>query len=211
MMSLIPAGIWPKGLACPKTFARPGLLRPLGAALLALALAGCSSNPDAQTTESKITNLIMFQSTTPPKPSEPIKPDDDLQCPPVTVKGAVVRQGGADSSSVRNQLAINDVARECTNAQAGGGFTLKVGVQGRVVLGPAGTPGTYAATLRIQVRRSGNIVANRSVRVAATVGAGQGGAEFVHVEEGILVPGGSAQPAVEVWLEGGAAQTARRR
>jgi hypothetical protein len=174
-----------------------------GIALAALSLAGCSSNPDAQTTESKITNLIMFQSTTPPKPSEPIRPDDDLVCPPVTIKGAAIRVGGAESSSVRNQLAINDVARECTNAQPGGSFTLKIGVQGRVVLGPAGAPGTFSANLRMQVRRSGNIVANRTVRVAATVAPGQGGAEFVHVEENILVPGGTAQPVVEVWLEGG--------
>ncbi|MGL4727616.1 MAG: hypothetical protein ACRCWO_02560 [Bosea sp. (in: a-proteobacteria)] len=183
----------------------------IAACLIAIALGGCSSNPDAPTTEAKITNLIMFQSTTPPVPTQPIKPDDDLLCPSVSVKGAAIRQGGADSNSVRNQLAINDIARECTNAQAGGGFTLKIGVQGRVVLGPAGSPGTYAANLKMQVRRSGNIVANRSVRVSATVASGQGGAEFVHVEEGILVPGGSAQPVVEVWLEGGAATGGGRR
>jgi hypothetical protein len=195
--------------ACP---ARAFGLKPVAAALLAAGLlAACSSNPDAPTTQAKITNLIMFQSTTPPKPAEPIKPDDDLVCPPVSIRGAAVRQGGGESSSVRIQLAINDVARECTNAQPGGGFTLKIGVQGRVLLGPAGAPGTYAATLRMQVRRSGNIVANRSVRVSATVAPGQGGAEFVHVEENILVPGGTAAPVVEVWLEGASASTGGRR
>ncbi len=158
-----------------------------------------------------MTNLIMFQSTRPPAPSEPIRPDDDLECPQVTIVGGTLRAGAADNQSVRNQLTINDVARECTNAQPGGGFTLKIGVQGRVVLGPAGGPGTYSANLRMQVRRSGNVVANRVARVSATVAQGQGGAEFVHVEENIIIPGGPNVPVVEVSLDSAGAPARRRR
>ena len=190
------------------------------------AMAGCSS-PTFTSASTTVSNLVMFQSTTVPKPTglptvDPgnpnIKlPDAEMTCPPVIISdsGAALRSYGGqvgDSQAVRNQLAINDVARECTNSRADGGFTLKIGVQGRVVIGPAGGPGTYQANLRMVVKRSGKVVASRVVRVGATISSGQGGAEFVHVEENIMVPAGKGEPDIEVSLDnGGAARTARRR
>lgn len=199
-----------------------------GVALVATcaALGGCLSFEN-DSRASTVANIIMFQSTTPPKPSGSITTEGgittlavtntDLTCPPVTIAGtgAAIRSYGGqtgDSQGVRNQLAINDVARECSNSKPDGSFMLKIGVQGRVMIGPAGSPGTYQANLRMVVLRSGKPVANRVVRVGATIAPGQGGADFVHVEENILVPPGTKEPDIEVSLDsGGAARPSRRR
>ena len=77
---------------------------------------------------------------------------EELQCPPVEIDegGAAARVGGPDNASVRYQFAISNTARECAPVSTNQ-FTLKVGVSGRLLIGPAGTPGTYSAPLRVTV------------------------------------------------------------
>ena len=64
---------------------------------------------------------------------------------------AAVRVGGQTNDSVRYQFDIVNTAREC-HVQ-GNQFSVKVGVAGHLLIGPAGTPGAYSAQLRIVVRR----------------------------------------------------------
>lgn len=180
--------------------------------LLCLGLAGCGSAPSGTSTA---LNLLMFQSRTPPPPDQlPKDEEEELVCPQVIVAdgGAAIRaQSGPDSSSLRHQISITDVARECTPT-GNGGFRLKVGVEGRVLLGPAGGAGAYGATLTTMVLRGSTVVARRSTRVGASVTAGQGGADFVHVEDGIVVPAGSGDVEIIVGLgSGGAAAPGRSR
>lgn len=201
----------------------------LAVPLLCLALAGCGSsspsNPGELTTSQKLANLFVFQSTTSPQPTARTPqtdpnwvdpgPDEEetLVCPNVIVAdgGAAIRaQTGPDSGSLRHQISIVNVAREC-KATGRGGFTLKVGVEGRALLGPAGGAGNYSATLMTQVLRGTTVVARRSARVGATIAAGQGGADFVHVEDGIVVPAGSGDVEIIVGLGAGAATPARAR
>lgn len=185
---------------------------------LALALAGCSS-PNSGSASSTFANIVMFQSTTPPPPPppDPSRADEDIECPAVTIadSGAAIRAyGGAtgDSQGLRNQLSITDVARECSGATPSGSYSLKVGVQGRVLIGPAGSPGSYQSGLRITVRQGSKVIVNRVVRVGAVIPAGQSGADFVHVEQGIAIPPykGPGTTDVEVSLEGGGGRPARR-
>ena len=81
----------------------------------------------------------------------PMRPED-LDCPRVEVQdgAASVRVGGAENASVRYQFDIAQTAREC--APQGDKFSLKVGVSGHLLIGPAGSPGVYSAQLRITVR-----------------------------------------------------------
>jgi hypothetical protein len=77
---------------------------------------------------------------------------EELQCPPIEIDegGAAARVGGPENASVRYQFAISQTARECaplSNNQ----FSLKVGVSGRLLIGPAGKPGAYSAPLRVTV------------------------------------------------------------
>jgi hypothetical protein len=160
-------------------------------------------------------NVVMFQSTTPPPADQLPKDEEDerLICPEVIIAdgGAAVRaQSGQDSGSLRHQISILNVARECTPT-GNGGFRLKVGVEGRVLLGPAGGPGNYGATLTTLVTRGTTQIARRTARVGGTVGAGQGGTDFSHVEDGIVVPAGSGDVEIIVALGGGSATAARSR
>jgi hypothetical protein len=80
-----------------------------------------------------------------------------------------------------------------------------------VLLGPAGGPGNYGATLTTLVTRGTTQLARRAARVGGTVGAGQGGADFSHVEDGIVVPAGRGEVEIIVGLGTGAATPARSR
>lgn len=186
--------------------------------LICLGLAGCgsSSSSGGPTTAQKIGNVLMFQSTTPPPPDQLPKDEDDMTvvCPEVIVAdgGAALRaQAGQDSSGLRYQVSITNVARECTPT-GNGGFRLKVGVEGRVLLGPAGGAGSYGATLTTTVTRGTSVVARRAARVGGTIPGGQGGTDFSHVEDGIVVPPGQSDVEIIVGLgQGGAVSPARHR
>lgn len=188
-------------------------------ATLALALAGCgssgSSSSGEPSTAQKLGNILVFQSTTPP-PANQLPTDDDVYfaCPQVIVAegGAAIRaQSGPDSGSLRSQVSITTVARECSQASKEGGFNLKVGVEGRILVGPAGGPGNYGATLITQVLRNNNVVARRTARVGGTIPSGQSGADFSHVESNITVPPGSGDVEIIVGLSPGGGEPARRR
>lgn len=187
-----------------------------------LAVAGCAAllsacgRPSEGGAGQSAINLVMFQSTRPPEPTNPLPKDEqsDFECPSVTIRdgGAAIRVGGATAESLRSQISITTVAREC-NPGAGGGFSLKVGVDGRVLAGPAGGAGAQSATLRTVVRRGTTVVAQRVSRVGAAIPSGEAGANFIHVEDGIVVPPGSGDVEIEVGLGGGAepARSGRRR
>jgi hypothetical protein len=78
----------------------------------------------------------------------------DINCPDVTVAdgGAALRVGGADNASVRYQFSLGDTARQCAPAGTGQA-TVKIGVAGQVVIGPAGAAGTFSAPVKITVTR----------------------------------------------------------
>jgi hypothetical protein len=190
--------------------------------LAGLALAGCGAE-QRESFVDKAANIIVFQQTTRPTPSsEPPRqqadavvfgdlPGGGFDCPPVLIlpEGAAIRaQAGGDAAAVRYQISLQDTSRECTDVRPDGSFTLRLGVQGRVVIGPSGGPGTYGATLRIDVRRGQNVIASRAVRVGATVRPGEAGADFAIVEQGWRIPGGG-EADIELSLTSGAAPRAR--
>jgi hypothetical protein len=137
--------------------------------------------------------------------------DPDEFCPVVDIfeGGAALRLGGMESSSVRHQLTVNQTARQCT-ANPGGGYTLRVGVQGLALLGPAGRPGRFDAPVRVRVTRGDTVIFDRTQQVSVTIPAGETQAQFVHVEQGIVVPPSPEDAKIEVGL-GNAPATRRRR
>ncbi|MGL5361749.1 MAG: hypothetical protein ACRDBH_02635, partial [Bosea sp. (in: a-proteobacteria)] len=109
-------------IASKGTAVRAALLATLG-----LTLSACGSASDTGV-GSTVGNLVMFNSTRPPAPTpRPVEPDE-LDCPQVSIidGGAAIRsQAGGDSGGLRYQIAINDVARECTATGSGGGYVLR--------------------------------------------------------------------------------------
>jgi hypothetical protein len=103
-----------------------------------------------------------------------------------------VYAGQQSNANVRYQFSMGEVARECR--VAGSQLILKIGVEGRVLLGPAGSPGAFTVPVTIAVRdeASRQIVANRSYRVAANIAQGSSNTTFAVVSDEIAVPFKSA-------------------
>jgi hypothetical protein len=118
------------------------------------------------------------------------KTEQTLDCPEVRVNSgeSSLRVGGPESTSVRHQFSVADVAREC--AVAGKQLTIKVGVKGRVVLGPAGSPGSFSAPLRIGIRQQQGekVLVSKVFNVGAAIAPGTTGADFMVVTEPFAVP-----------------------
>jgi hypothetical protein len=118
----------------------------------------------------------------------PMAPSD-LECPAVEITegGASARTGGAESSSVRYQFDISDVARECD--PRGKDFALKVGVSGKLLLGPAGSPGSYSTSLHVLVKRvlDGKALFEKTYTISANTGGGAQSA-FQLVTDPIVLP-----------------------
>ena len=127
----------------------------------------------------------------------------------------VARPGGpgpirvGDAGSVRSQISLGDLARECVG-QPDGSTLVRVGVEAQALLGTGGSAGRYDVPVQIVVKDGSTVFANRSRRVAAAIPAGQTRTTVSVVEEGIVVPAASANNfEIEVGL-GARAATGRR-
>lgn len=134
------------------------------------------------------------EETPPPATSfEDFVGADPAPCPrPEVVQGSAAqrvyrtgRQG--TNQDLRYQIGIVDLARECEKVDLEQN-SIDLGIRGRVLIGPAGGPGTFTAPLRIIVRTSSTTYENRTRRVTVTVPAGQTQADFTLVEENLRIP-----------------------
>jgi hypothetical protein len=140
----------------------------------------------------------------------------DISCPEVDIAegGSAYRVGGADNASVRYQFNISDTARECDPAGPGQA-TIRIGVAGNLVIGPAGSPGTFSVPLRITVTQDADKkqVYSKTYKIEATADAVNSG-QFRVVADPIPV----AMPTlllanvytITIGFEGGAAAAAPR-
>lgn len=119
----------------------------------------------------------------------------DVNCPAAEVRrGAatltVGPTGERTAMTLKYQASFVRLARECALVE--GNMVVKVGVEGRVVLGPAGSPGPVSVPLRfavVQETASGGMraIATKFVNVPVEVGA-TGNTPFVYVEEALNFP-----------------------
>jgi hypothetical protein len=119
----------------------------------------------------------------------------EIDCPGVEVRNgaatlSIAAQGvEAGPMTTRYQVTIGDTAREC--APLGGVMTMKVGVQGRVLLGPAGAPGQVDIPLRIAVVQEGvnpKTIVSKFYRVPVQVPPGQTSVPYTQVEQDLTFP-----------------------
>jgi hypothetical protein len=172
--------------------------------LSARKLAGCvacavvllaSAHADAQSITDKLGNWLFGKGSTPSDSNESANTAAEVDCPGVTVRqGAAtlaITQPGADASpmTTRYQVSIAQTAREC--APLGSVMTMKVGVEGRVLLGPAGGPGQIDIPLRMAVVQEGpnpKAVVSKFYKLAVAIPPGQTSVPFVHVEQDLTFP-----------------------
>jgi hypothetical protein len=147
-----------------------GHLRLAGAlAVVGVVLSGCgggasslfSSSPDDGGSPPSITDRFsqLFggksQAVGEVQAADGTEPD----CPVVKIRAgastyAVALPGKQPvGSDLRYQATITRTARDCT--RSGGQITARIGIQGRVIAGPAGTPATVEIPLRVAVVQAG--------------------------------------------------------
>lgn len=127
-----------------------------------------------------------------PKPEE-------IDCPRVDI-----RQGASTLSimdpkaaspalGLRYQGTITRTARECTVRDKM--VNIRIGLQGRIIIGPAGGPGQVTVPLRYALLKEGvepRAIYTKLYHIPVTVQPGQPNAVFTHVEEEMTVPMPSA-------------------
>jgi hypothetical protein len=181
------------------------------AALIASAalVSGCSSASSVidanETTPSWGTRISSFFSGATPGVSQPASPTPSapqVECPGVDIRAGAstmniaVKSDQATAGDLRYQLSFGQTAREC-RVQDGTMF-IKVGVQGRVILGPFGAPGPVDVPLRYAVVREGpepRVIVTKFKRTGATILPGQTHIQFVDIEESLSFP---LPPAAEL-------------
>lgn len=156
------------------------------------------------------TNLFKYGGTTVP-PSQPA-PLEEPYCPTVDVPegGAALRNppGATGSAGLRSQTTLGRLARECTRLQDGS-IRVKVGIEGHVLLGPAGAPGRFEAPVTISLKSSGKTIVSRVRRVAVAVSPGEAQRLFSLIEDDLMVPAAmTGDYDIEVRLGGGTPQRA---
>ena len=189
---------------------------------LALAMVGAAfaldaggSASEAQGLSNFFRNLLSGSSEDPPPPSPGgFGRVDEAYCPAVDVfpGGAALQAYGGtqgDPHALRHQLSLVDFARECVT-QPDGSIRIKVGVEGRALLGPAGSGGRFEAPVRFDIKVGDKVILSRAKRVAVTMTGSQG--EFIAIEDNLVVPPNIGEYEIEVGLGGArAAERSQRR
>jgi hypothetical protein len=170
----------------------------LGAGLVTLG-AGLAATPaSAQSLTDRFKSLFGGKSDEPaanaPAPSSENQSQSELTCPPVAIRAgastyAVAAPGKEPvGNDVRFQATITKTARECSIN--GGEITARIGIQGRVIAGPAGAPPSVQVPLRVAVVQGG--VSEKTIATKAyqtTVNLSEAGSEpFTLVAEDLVYP-----------------------
>jgi hypothetical protein len=120
----------------------------------------------------------------------------DLTCPPVTIRsGASTYAVGlpgqpASGTDLRYQVTIGETARECDYNTDTHQIAIKIGIQGRVIVGPAGAPPAVEVPLRIAVVEDGvspKTIATKAYTIPVTL-PGDQGAPYSFVADDIVYP-----------------------
>ena len=122
----------------------------------------------------------------------------ELTCPPVSIRaGASTYAVGlpgkeATATDLRYQATIVRTARDCN--LNGGMITARIGIQGRVIVGPAGAPATVEIPVRVAVVQGGineKTIFTKAYRTTVTVSE-DGTNLYSLVAEDIVYPAPSA-------------------
>jgi hypothetical protein len=184
---------------------RAGRLRmALALAATATVLSGCgggslfgaSSSSDADSSPSigsRFSQLFGSKSQAVGE-AAPQPVDNELSCPPVSIRAgastyAVAAPGKQPvGNDLRFQATITRTARDCR--QSGDQITARIGILGRVIAGPAGTPQAVEIPLRVAVVQGGvqeKTIATKVYRTTVSMSE-EGSVPFSMVAEDMVYP-----------------------
>ncbi len=160
--------------------------RTVGLALIAALLPWAAEAEDGNW----FSNMLKYGGTTVP-PSQ--GPDlGEVYCPTIDVgeNGAALRSYGGradDNAALRSQITLGRLARECVRL-ADGSVSVKVGVEGQVLLGPQGRPGRFEAPVYFTIKAGDQTIVTRARKVPVSIGAGEAQGLFSVIEDNLVVP-----------------------
>jgi hypothetical protein len=171
-----------------------------GALLLAFLTCGCASQvggsaaaPAPSSGSSSFTDF--FAGSSAKGAQTAATSQGGVTCPPVEVRqGAstltISPPGDNSAMSVRYQGEFVRMARNCTVAE--GSMVMRIGIEGRVIVGPTGGPGEVDVPLRIAVVQETpggtRPVATKFIRIPVVLGPGDTSKLFAQVEQGLSFP-----------------------
>jgi hypothetical protein len=170
------------------------LLRAAGLGVLTLAMAGCSMGSMFSPAPAQQTAAL--QNARPSQDelvqAAAVVPAIATECPPIKV-----REGGealfkyVDNSrpnprQLNWQAVIDKQSRNCVVSN--GKITIKMGVVGRLLLGPAGNLQTAELPLRFAVERDGTALFSQLYSIPVSVAGGAQSTDFVKVVENVEIP-----------------------
>jgi hypothetical protein len=178
---------------------------------LSVALGGCGSSGTGNLFKSSPLDFFDSSSkvTTGGSGTATAAVDPNLDCPQVTLRigastlliGSKPGQGEPSPLDVRYQGSIIRTAREChVNA---GIVTMKVGIEGRIITGPAGMPGAVDVPLRIAVVEEGpnpKTIVSKFSRQTVTVANAVDRVTFTHIDPDISFPVPTPAAAIDSYV-----------
>lgn len=150
---------------------------------IAAVLSGCNSSSPG----------LGLTSSAPDANAQAVTPVVQAYCPQVVMRdqNAVYRsyaQGGQDDpDKLLYQVSFSDATRQCTANETT--LTINVVAQGRVVQGPAGTPGSVTLPVLVEVVDGDNVL--YSQKVAFPVDVPVGGTQFIFSKADVQIPNGA--------------------
>jgi hypothetical protein len=171
-------------------------IAPIAAVLLVVALGAPISSVSAQSLTDRFKSLFGGKSDEPEQtaPTVSNEPESELNCPPVGIRAgastyAVAAPGKqAVGNDVRFQVTITKTARDCTKVN--GEITARIGIQGRVIAGPAGAPPSVEVPIRVAVVQGGigeKVITTKAYKTTVAMG-GDENAPFTLVADDVVYP-----------------------
>lgn len=171
---------------------------------LVAALSGCNSASQGLDMSSNAAN------------AQPVQAVVQAYCPQVVMRDqdAVYRsyaRGGQDNQDkLLFQASFNESTRQCTANETT--MTINLIAQGRVVQGPAGTPGSVTLPVLVEVVDGDNVL--YSQKVAFPVEVPVGGTQFIFSKADVQIPNGAGGASrftrVRLGFDSGPAKKPRR-
>jgi hypothetical protein len=156
------------------------------------------ASSSGSSSSSYLTNF--FSSSSEKAPQSVAGATPDVECPFIDIReGAstlAINANGETASDANTAMSLKyqgtfvRAARQCS--VAAGQMTIKVGVEGRLILGPAGGPGQVDVPLRIAVvdesTAGSKPIATKLIHIPVVVQSATDNPTFSHVEDGLTFP-----------------------
>jgi hypothetical protein len=168
---------------------------PAAIAAVAAILGGCSGASLTASLPSWFTRSSPTQATQASASAETVSKTLDDDCPGVEIRtgtgtlAVAAKTQQPTANDLRYQLTFTDYARQC--AVDGGTVRMRVGVQGRAIVGPAGAPPQVSVPLRYAVVREGvepKTIVTKFRRLSLPLPSGSTNVTFTDIEEDLSFP-----------------------